>query len=65
VAEMVLTANGPKGPLFAAVVPTARFVEAAVADRRFGALLKPFRSDDDARAALTAAGGQNIRKEQK
>lgn len=45
---------------WAAIDPNAHHLEAEVAERRFGAYLKPFRSEDEARAALNAAGAEEI-----
>lgn len=53
----VVEAEHPeRGRLFAAIDPSVRFVEAAVAELRFGAFLTPFASEEAARAALEAAG---------
>lgn len=55
----ILTAIGPaETRLFAAVVPSVRFVAGEVRQSRMGALLAPFKSTEEARAALLAAGGQ-------
>lgn len=58
----LLTATGKSGPLFAAVVPTARFVEAAVSGSRLGAHLRPFTDETAARKALAEAGGEQIKE---
>ena len=58
----LLIADHPDGSLrYAYVVADARFTEAAVAGSRMGAILNPFRSEDDARAALIEAGGADVR----
>ena len=44
------------GNLFAAVDGSAHHVEAKVGETRFAALLAPFRTDAEAKAALAAAG---------
>lgn len=52
-----ITAKHPeRGTLWAAVDPDCHHLEGVVAEMRFSAFLRPFRSDDDARAALTATG---------
>jgi hypothetical protein len=52
-----ITAKHPEcGTLWAAVDPNCHHLEGKVEELRFSAFLCPFRSDDDARAALTAAG---------
>ena len=48
---------------WAAIDPTARYTEHAIAERRFGAYLRPFTTEEDARAALIAAGAQAIEVE--
>ena len=59
-----LTGRHPtRGLLWAAIDPTARFAEAAVAERRFGAYLKPFPDEASAQAALLAAGAKWIEVE--
>lgn len=51
-----LTANGKQ--LWAAVEPDSRFTgEPRVCERRFPAYLAPFLSEEEAAAALIAAGG--------
>lgn len=54
-----------RGELWAAIDPSARFLKAEIAERRFSAYLAPFASEDDARAALVAAGAQHIKAEQR
>ncbi len=54
-----------RGPLWAAIDGNARFLKAEIAERRFAAYLAPFTSEEDARAALTAAGAQHIEAEQR
>jgi hypothetical protein len=46
------------GRLFAAVDPAVRYVKGEVRDSRMGAMLAPFPTHIEARAALVAAGGQ-------
>lgn len=50
-----VTANGKT--LWAAIEPETRCSEPKVRDRRFGAFLAPFRSEQEAIAALLEAGG--------
>lgn len=42
--------------VFAAVDGEVRFVEGKVAVSRLGAMLAPFKTDEEARAAIVAAG---------
>lgn len=51
-AGQILTAETPTGRVFAAVDPNARYCEARVAPSRFSATLTPFRTAEDAQAAL-------------
>jgi len=51
--EGVLPSGGRR---FAAVDPAARYARAAVGERRFSALLTPFRTRKEAIAALRAIG---------
>lgn len=54
---LVLRGEHPeRGPLYAGVDPGAHHVKGRVAPLRFAAFLAPFRSDQDAREALLAAG---------
>jgi hypothetical protein len=54
----VITAEHPgRGTLYAVVDTRAHHVDGQVAERRFGAFLSPFRSQQEAQAALVAAGG--------
>jgi hypothetical protein len=54
---IVVTAKHPKrGTLWAAFDPAVHHIKGAVRDSRFGAKLSPFRSMDEAKAALVAAG---------
>ena len=55
-------ADGPNGPLHAAAVPHVQFVDAEVCNTRLGAWLRPFPAEQEALAALAAAGGRNVRK---
>jgi len=59
----VLIADGPNGSLYATSVPGVQFVDGGVCDTRFGSWLRPYPGEDEARAALIASGGANIRKE--
>lgn len=59
---LVLKGEHPRrGPLFAVVDPSAHHVTGKVAERKFGAWMSPFRSTEDAEAALIAAGGKLCR----
>jgi hypothetical protein len=51
-----VTANAKT--LWAAIDPDTRYTEHRVADRRFSAYLTPFRTEEEAVAALVAAGGE-------
>lgn len=54
----IISAEHPAhGWLFAAFDPSARFVEGKVAHSRLGAVLAPFPSEEEARAALDAVKG--------
>ena len=57
-ADRILTAEGPRGLLFACIGPTARFSTPEVSDRRSTAVLHPYPDEDSAKAALVAAGGK-------
>lgn len=53
-----VTAEHPKrGRLWAAVDPDAHHLDGRVCDRRFSAFLAPFRTEEEAAAALLKAGG--------
>lgn len=54
-----------RGQLWAAIDGNARFTKADVAERRFGAYLAPFTTEEDARAALIAAGAQHVENEKR
>jgi hypothetical protein len=58
VADRILTADGPRGPLFACIIPKARVSTPEVSDRRLTAVLHPYPDEDSAKAALVAAGGK-------
>lgn len=60
-ADRILTASTGNGAIFACIAPDTRETEPAVAAMRFAASLKPFQNETDARAALEAAGGVDIR----
>jgi hypothetical protein len=62
-ADRVITATGPRGRLFACIAPSVRFTTGKVADVRFCAFLNPFADEEAARAALVAAGGENLKEE--
>lgn len=55
-ARMLSGQHPDKGLLFAAIDPAVRFAEPEVRDSRLGALLAPYPSEADARAALERAG---------
>jgi len=59
-ADKILTGQGSPGTLYACVCETAHHVEPRVDDWRLGAVLHPFRSESEARAALVAAGATDI-----
>ena len=61
-ADRILTADGPHGPLYAAVVPVSAYIVPKVGDSRLLAVLAPFKTEDSARAALIAAGGSDVRE---
>jgi hypothetical protein len=46
------------GKLFAAVDPTAAYIQPQVTELRFAALLAPFKTVEDAETALVAAGAE-------
>ena len=48
--------HSERGVLWAAVDPNVRFLVPEIAERRFGAHLRPYPNEHDARAALIAAG---------
>lgn len=50
-----LTANSKS--LWAGVDETANYLTGCISERRFGAYLAPFRTEEDAKAALFSAGG--------
>ncbi len=52
-----------RGALWAAIDRNARFTKAEIAERLFAAYLAPFSTEDEARAALAAAGAQIIEPE--
>jgi hypothetical protein len=53
-----LTADHPeRGLLWASIDPGTTCCEPALGDRRFVAFLKPFKCEEEARRALTDAGG--------
>jgi hypothetical protein len=56
-ADNLLTGSHPKrGVLWAAVDPTVHHIEGGVRESRFGARLAPFKTHEEAAAALIAAG---------
>jgi hypothetical protein len=62
VSDRLLIADGPDGLLYAGVCPTVRYTAPQVSDRKLSAALRPFKSEDVAREALAAAGGENVRE---
>lgn len=48
--------HATRGRLFAAIDPRAHHVEGQLAERKFPAFLTPFRTVEEAEAALIAAG---------
>lgn len=61
-ADRILQADGPHGPLFAAICPEVRFITPKVADYRLMAVLAAFPTEEAAREALIWAEGENIRE---
>ncbi len=61
-ARYVIGEHPQLGRLWAAIDPAAHHVEGRVAERRFSAFLAPFKSHEEAVAALLAAGA-SVRKE--
>lgn len=49
---------------WASIDPRAHHTEAAIAERRFSAYMRPFRDEEAARRALIAAGAQEIAVEE-
>lgn len=62
-ADLFLRADTDAGPIWACVSPGAHHVVPCVGDRRLSASLRPYRSEDAARAALIAAGGRGVERE--
>lgn len=61
-----LTGHHPtRGLLWAAIDADARFLNADIAEGRFGAYLSPFTDEADARAALIDAGAMHVEAEQR
>jgi hypothetical protein len=56
----IIEAKGPEGRLFAGVDPEARYTSPRVCTFKFSATLCPYPSEEDARAALAAAGATVI-----
>ncbi len=54
--HIIEAAHPQLGPLYAAVDPAATYVQGQVAELRFASLLAPFKTAEDAEAALIAAG---------
>jgi hypothetical protein len=54
-----------RGELWASIDGKVRFLKGEIADRRCSAYLAPFQSEDDARAALAAAGARYVEAEQR
>ena len=61
-ADRILMADGPAGALYAAIAPVSEYIQGRVSDYRLTAVLAPYRSEDEARAALVAAGAENVRE---
>jgi hypothetical protein len=59
-ATFLIAHHPQRGLLWASVDATARHTGSEIAETRFGAYLKPYSCEDAARAALTAAGGDQI-----
>lgn len=55
-ARYVIGDHVERGRLYAAFDPLAHHVDPGVRDSRFSAFLAPYRSQEDAEAALIAAG---------
>lgn len=60
--DRIFVADGPYGSVYAAVVPDVGYVQPRVGDLKLSAFLAPFRSEEEARAALDEAGGADIRE---
>lgn len=60
-ADRFLHAETERGTLFACVCPGFRFVVPKVASGKLGASLHPYPDEQSGRAALIAAGGENVR----
>jgi hypothetical protein len=61
-----LTGRRPDGALlWACVDPDCSGRDPEIGERRFSAYVRPFTSEDDARAALVAAGAGTIELEQR
>ncbi len=61
-ADRIFMADGPHGVIYAAVAPVSAYIEPKVGDYRLMAVLAPFRTEEEARAALIDAGGENVRE---
>jgi len=61
--RFLIGAHPTRGQLWAAIDPNAKYLEAEIAERRFGAYLKPFLDEQSARDALFAAGAASIDEE--
>lgn len=62
-ARFLVGRHPQRGTLWASIDTENHHLEGHVTERRFGAYLAPYRSEDDARAALIAAGAVNIEAE--
>jgi len=60
--DLLLTAVNGTTALFACVCDTTRETDPRVSDHRLAAVLRPYRSREDAAAALVAAGGGDVRE---
>jgi hypothetical protein len=52
-----------RGLLWTAIDPNVNYLEPRITETRFAAYLAPFRSEDEARVALIAAGAAHIEAE--
>jgi hypothetical protein len=58
-----LTGQGSDGLLWASFDELAHHLQGRVCERRFAAYCAPYKSEDEARQALIAAGAKNIEAE--
>ena len=57
-AAFIVGQHPVRGQLYAAIDPRAHHVEGQIAERKFPAFLTPFRTVEEAEAALIAAGAE-------